>query len=107
MHGGTRPTLTVDETQKLSEVTGFLVRQESLAVLPVSETETFLSGNTTEIDDQTEERMTMLGPGAARRQRRLDLPEQDQSGQGENLDQTEPELDLLPHGHQHNCSEEA
>lgn len=45
--------LTVDETQELSEVARLLVRKESLAVLPVSETETFLSGNTTEIDDQT------------------------------------------------------
>jgi hypothetical protein len=46
--------LTVDKTQELCEVAGFSglrVRKESLAILPVSETETLLSGNTTEVDD--------------------------------------------------------
>jgi hypothetical protein len=66
-------TLTVNETEELPELALLLPRQESLPLLPVSETDTFLSRYTTEIDDQSK---------------------QDQSGQSKDLDQTEPELDL-------------
>jgi len=47
--------LTIDESKEFTQVTGLLPGQESLSILPVPESETLLSGDTTEVDDKTTE----------------------------------------------------
>jgi hypothetical protein len=64
---------SVDETKELSKVTRFLVRPESPTVLPVPEPDPPLTWYTAEIDDQTK---------------------QDETGQGDNLDETKPVFDF-------------
>ena len=92
--------LTVDESEEFTNVASSLVRQERLAVLPVPETNSLLSGNTTEIDDETKERRIkeMLATLDVARKTlpffTLHSPEQNQSSQRQDLDQTEPEFDF-------------
>jgi len=64
---------SVHETQELSQVARHLPSLERLAVFPVPEPESLLSRHAAEVDDQTEE---------------------DESGEGDDLDEAEPELDL-------------
>jgi hypothetical protein len=61
---------SVDETEELAEIACLLVGLESLAVTPVTETETFLTGNTSEVDNEAEE---------------------DETSEGNDLDQGKPE----------------
>lgn len=64
---------SVDESEEFTEVAGPLVRLEGPSILPVPETDSLLTRNTSEVDDQTEE---------------------DETGKGDDLDEGQPELDL-------------
>jgi hypothetical protein len=48
----------VDKAEELAEAAGLLVGLEGLAVLPVAESEALLAGDTSEVDDETEENQT-------------------------------------------------
>lgn len=64
---------SIDESTELAEVTSDFVSLESSAVHPVGETDTGLTGDTSEVDNETDE---------------------DEAGEGDDLDQREPEFNL-------------